>query len=613
MRFLPSLMLLAGPMAAAHTLVHFQGMIVGAGRAPVNGAFVSLAPLGGAAASLLDMPRIRTGAEGRFELDTPAGTYWLSVTAAGHVPVHRKVVLAPGRVGTGLQIRLAPGGCPVKGRLVVQGPACALEGVIGFVEGGGGAGRIILEEVRSGRFETSLRPGDWLAITESEGCGGALRFTAVESGNVVEIPVVRRPSPAGPEVAAWLTRHAIPLAGSDPTLGLEDLRPIAAGLRGAQVVGMGEATHGTREFFQLKHRLFRLLVEDLGFTSLAMEAGVLEAEAVDAYVRTGVGDPAKALAGLGFWTWETQEVLALVRWMRAYNEDPAHPRKLSFHGLDMQFDDPAWLRAQAWLDRTDTKRGTRLRALRRRMRRLDPRGGAKGWLELAQDLRALAADKRREVPSGMPAEVPIHSLELLAQWASVKAHPEDPVRYRDTGMAANLQWLRGRDPEARIAVWTHNGHASFHRESLTHPLSLGFLARQAWGDAYRAIGFAFQAGWFRAFTFEPPPGRVRPFHLAANPLGTLDAWLAGAGEPFLALDLRALPEAGPAGAWLATPQRTWSIGAVFAQGQDPQYLLAERAGAAYDFLIFVRDTHASLPLADIASGQESSRGGRHGH
>ncbi|MFG1945213.1 erythromycin esterase family protein [Nonomuraea sp. NPDC048826] len=146
------------------------------------------------------------------------------------------------------------------------------------------------------------------------------------------------------EVTGWLASRAIPLAGLDPRSPAADLEPLREVLDGVRVVGLGEATHGTREFFLLKHRLLRFLVEELGFTVLAMEASVSAAEALDAYVLGGPGDPERLLADLGFWTWHTREMLAVVEWMREHNRTAM--TKVRFAGIDPQF--PAaslrWLR-----------------------------------------------------------------------------------------------------------------------------------------------------------------------------------------------------------------------------------------------------------------------------
>jgi hypothetical protein len=72
---------------------------------------------------------------------------------------------------------------------------------------------------------------------------------------------------------------------------------------------MGEATHGSREFFQMKHRMLEFLAEKMGFTVFAIEANWPESLAVNDFVLNGEGDPAVALAGMYFWTWNTEEVL----------------------------------------------------------------------------------------------------------------------------------------------------------------------------------------------------------------------------------------------------------------------------------------------------------------
>jgi len=74
------------------------------------------------------------------------------------------------------------------------------------------------------------------------------------------------------EVTDWLIDHAIPINSVEPLSGFSDFGPVGSLLNGFRLVAVGEATHGTREFFQFKHRVFEFLVERLGFTSFAMEA-----------------------------------------------------------------------------------------------------------------------------------------------------------------------------------------------------------------------------------------------------------------------------------------------------------------------------------------------------
>lgn len=133
-----------------------------------------------------------------------------------------------------------------------------------------------------------------------------------------------------------LIKSIIPLKTVDPSQGRDDLKPLGKYLKNAKVIGMGEATHGSREFFQMKDRMFRYLVEEQGFTVFGLEASMPDCIAMDEYVLNGKGDPKEAVGRQGFWTWNTHEVLDLITWMRAYNLDSKHKQKLRVIGFDMQ-------------------------------------------------------------------------------------------------------------------------------------------------------------------------------------------------------------------------------------------------------------------------------------
>lgn len=148
----------------------------------------------------------------------------------------------------------------------------------------------------------------------------------------------------------WLAEHAVPFDTVEADHGFQDLAPLKEMIGGARVVGLGEGTHGTREHFQLKHRLVEYLATELGFTLFAIEACMPESQALDPYVRGGEGDPGKLIGGMYFWTWHTEEVLAMVEWMRAHN---AAGGDLGFTGFDMQTPDVAMAKVVAFLEVVD--------------------------------------------------------------------------------------------------------------------------------------------------------------------------------------------------------------------------------------------------------------------
>src|SRR5215475_2436086 len=152
------------------------------------------------------------------------------------------------------------------------------------------------------------------------------------------------------EAIVWLRANALPLASVEPGSPFHDLAPLRPMLSKARVVSLGESTHGTREFFKLKHRLIEYCVSELGFTIIAFEANYGSMLAVNDYVLHGKGDIADVVAlGVGFDIYDTEEVLALVEWVRSWNL--THPRKVQFHGLDMQSSQPAALHLLGYLER----------------------------------------------------------------------------------------------------------------------------------------------------------------------------------------------------------------------------------------------------------------------
>ena len=121
------------------------------------------------------------------------------------------------------------------------------------------------------------------------------------------------------DVTSWIRTNAVPLKTVEARHGFDDMEPLRRIIGDARIVSLGEATHGTREFFQLKHRMLEFLATRMGFTIFSIEANMPEAYRLNDYVLNGTGDPAQLLRGMYFWTWNTEEVLDMIRWMREFN------------------------------------------------------------------------------------------------------------------------------------------------------------------------------------------------------------------------------------------------------------------------------------------------------
>jgi erythromycin esterase-like protein len=146
---------------------------------------------------------------------------------------------------------------------------------------------------------------------------------------IQNLPAADEPAPV-----EWIKSHAVTLKTVEAGHGFQDMQPLKAIIGNARIVELGEATHGTREFFQLKHRMLEFLATEMGFSIFTIEANMPEAYRLNDYVLNGTGDPAALLHGMYFWTWDTQEVLDMIHWMREFNR--SGKGKVQFTGFDMQ-------------------------------------------------------------------------------------------------------------------------------------------------------------------------------------------------------------------------------------------------------------------------------------
>ncbi|NLT68586.1 MAG: erythromycin esterase family protein [Acidobacteria bacterium] len=152
---------------------------------------------------------------------------------------------------------------------------------------------------------------------------------------ILAFPTVReavRPHPdhAGAVVFQALRENTFPLKSVKAGQGFDDLQMLKTILAGKRIVAMGEATHGTSEFFRMKHRLTEFLVVEMGFRHFGMELSSADGRLLDDYIQGKHADPLQVL----YWPWRTREVLDMLAWMRAYNAGGGPQERLTFHGID---------------------------------------------------------------------------------------------------------------------------------------------------------------------------------------------------------------------------------------------------------------------------------------
>ncbi|MFO0587370.1 MAG: erythromycin esterase family protein [Polyangiaceae bacterium] len=404
------------------------------------------------------------------------------------------------------------------------------------------------------------------------------------------------PRPRDEEIAAWVRAHAKALSG-DKELTPESAKAFSEIIGDAPLVAMGEATHGSGTFGEWRQRVFQSLVRDKGFTIYAAEVGFAEALAVDDYVVNGTGDAKTALRGLVTWKDETQETLALVEWMRAYDADPKHTNKLHFQGFDaLTFQAVPML--IGYLKKVDPG------SVAAAEKALGPLTG----VESDSTYPALPADaqaRTRADVAALLAKMDANRTAYVAksteaEWARARqlarVIQQAEVSYgdytaRDAQMVENVKWLLDHSPAGTKALLdAHNGHIAAETHGLIY---MGRMLREQWGARYVPIGFAFGEGSLLALDWQNGPSNDKKvFTVGRAKTGTFDGDLALSGIPAFVLDLRGAD--GPVGAYLRSQQRVHHVGGRFVG--EAQSFERYTPARAFDAVIYLDKVTAIHPL-----------------
>jgi erythromycin esterase len=352
-----------------------------------------------------------------------------------------------------------------------------------------------------------------------------------------------------------------------------DLEPLREIVGDARVVAIGESTHRVHEFYQLRHRVTRFLVRELGFTAMVLESGFPEGLAVDDWVCGGPGDLEALLnEGITYRFGRCEEMRGQLEWMRSLNG------RVRFYGMDVPGSSATTVPAiEACLPLLDDVDPHYAKVIRDRLLPLydylPTDRSSRAWAAPAlQAYLALDAGRRHEITARVVAfaerlqamrvryggddrvETAIrcaatarHTDAFHAAMADAATRTYPSANMRDAAMAENVAWILDR--EERIVVGAHNGH--IQRQPLWAPpiindpqTTVGEHLAAALGDDLVVIASAFGGGTLELHRQLPgaPLGDIELFTEEVGPFAadTIDGVLAAAGPPLHLADLRSV-------------------------------------------------------------------------
>ncbi|MDB4948095.1 MAG: erythromycin esterase [Gemmatimonadetes bacterium] len=340
-----------------------------------------------------------------------------------------------------------------------------------------------------------------------------------------------------------------------------DLDPLLERIAGARVVLLGEASHGTSEFYTWRHRISARLVAEHGFGFIAVEGDWPDCYRLNRWVKGwadaegGARQVLHAFERWPTWMWANEEVAALGEWMRGWNSDQAPERRAGFYGLDVYSLFDSMSAVIGYLEDADPPAAARAR---RAYGCFDPyESDVQDYAMATMLVPTTCEDEAVRMLvelQGLTGELADGDPEAFfnaEQNALVARNAERYYRamvrggsaswnVRDTHMVETLERLLDHHgPDAKAIVWEHNTHVGDARATdmaRVGMVNVGQLARQRWGDEAVIVGFSSYEGSVIAGAEWGAPMRRVPVPPARE--GSWEALLhaAGSGDKLIFTD-----------------------------------------------------------------------------
>lgn len=374
----------------------------------------------------------------------------------------------------------------------------------------------------------------------------------------------------------------------DASEDFKDLNLLDTYFQEKRLIGLGESTHGTHEFFEMRHRLIRYLVENHGFNTVFMEADYANSLLINEYINGAGGNAKDAVNNLGLWPWITYEVVELVEWLKQYND--SNPLStVEFVGVDVQK-----------LDET-VKRLEHLLAKYELPGRQDSIIDATSFFKLSDkevlELRAIEVPRYSGVDISKFSKEDSYEykwlLRHLTQILSEKLEKKSRRgTYRDEMMAKNILDHLDENDKVKGMFWAHNGHvANLFNDKKNKGVAGGFLKKRM-GDGYFILGQEFDSGSFNAVTKpedyskDYSDWKLKEVEVDESPSGSIAAHYRSIDHPILFIPFDELPID-------LTPYMNF-IGAVYwtnKNGEASEYLRRNNHGRdAFDAIILIKES-----------------------
>jgi putative phosphoribosyl transferase len=465
-------------------------------------------------------------------------------------------------------------------------------------------------------------PGTLEAVTEL--AGAWFQHYLVPAARGPSPAPAPKPVPAQPTILETLRGAAEPL----PALDDPDFAAAFDRFAASRVVLLGEASHGTSEFYRARAAITRRLIERHGFTIVAVEADWPDAAAIDRHVRRFPHRPMSASPFTRFpaWMWRNKDVDDFVTFLRSHNTTKPAGERVGFYGLDLYNMTASMAAVLSYLDCVDPEAANIARSRYSCLGPWSREPAAYGRASLSRGYAMCEAPVTRILVDLLQKELDYvrHDGESFFDATQNARLVADAERYyrvmyygsheswnlRDRHMFDTLERiLAWAGPDKKAVVWAHNSHIGDARftEMGTErgELNIGQLARQSFGRDAALIGFGTHSGTVAAASEWDAPMEIKAVR-PSRP-DSYEALCHQVGEDRFLFDLRPGQNDDLRHA-LAEPRLERYIGVIYRPETERwSHYSSASLPDQYDAFVWFDETKAVTPLpSKVAAGEDET-------
>jgi erythromycin esterase len=279
----------------------------------------------------------------------------------------------------------------------------------------------------------------------------------------------------------------------------QDIKDVWKSFGQSKIIGLGEGTHGTSDFFKLKNRIIKYGIEEKGFKLILIEESFSNVFKLNDYVRNGNGTAVDALNKFAAWIYQTKEVVELVEYIRAYNKDKSENSKVAFLGFDVQ--SIAGVLSELQKNKVYQQNGIE-NIVTKLNDQLEKNVLYDFWNEETQaNIKAVIAYLKTKSFENRQDKITNQLMILQLEngftlWTN-KNKWEDFGEKRDTLMANSVSEIIKITENPSVFLWGHNGHIMKYQTG--NYKTMGLILADNFKSNYFGVGFDFNKGCFKAY------------------------------------------------------------------------------------------------------------------